>query len=821
MHRQVVIATRGSKLALAQAELVARELTQANPGLLVDLKIIKTKGDKILDVPLAKVGGKGLFVKEIEEALIDGRADLAVHSMKDMPAELPQGLILGAVTERENPADVLVLARSGSLNSLPQGARVGTSSLRRAAQLLAVRPDFSIVSIRGNVQTRLKKLTELNLDAVVLASAGLRRLGLGRDMNLEELGPDELLPAVGQGALGIEIRENDELVRELVSKLNHPETAYAVQAERAFLARLEGGCQVPIAGYAQIKANQLHLKGLVASLDGTRVIIARAAGPREKAADLGEKVGLEVLDQGGAEILREVYAPSGEEMGKVYLVGAGPGDPELLTRKGARCLAEAQVVVYDFLANPELLALAPLDAEKIYVGKKGGDHTMSQENINELLVNLALKGLVVTRLKGGDPYVFGRGGEEASALYHKNVPFEVVPGITSAISAPSYAGIPVTDRRCSTEVAFVTGHEDPSKPDSTINWSALAGMGTLVFLMGVKNLPMICDRLMENGKPANTPCAIVRWGTTPKQVTLTGTLADLPEKVQKAGLRPPAVTIVGDVAGLRDELLWYEKLPLFGRRIMVTRARGQASKLTKALGKLGAEILETPTIAIKPPSDPRPLRHAVLQLHKYDWLVFTSPNGVTAFAHALAASGKDARDLAGLKLATIGPATGKALSVIGVKPDLVAKTFVAEGLLESMSEYDLQDARVLLPRALKARELLPETLRSQGAHVDVVCAYETVAPEGVREEVIQALDQGLDAVTFTASSTVSNLMKLLSDQEKERFASLTREDKLKVAAIGPITAGTAEEYGLKVHFMPQAYTIDDLVKAVKDGFSEK
>jgi uroporphyrinogen III methyltransferase/synthase len=240
-------------------------------------------------------------------------------------------------------------------------------------------------------------------------------------------------------------------------------------------------------------------------------------------------------------------------------------------------------------------------------------------------------------------------------------------------------------------------------------------MGTLVFLMGVKNLPMICKRLMENGKSADTPCAIVRWGTTPKQVTLTGTLGDLPEKVQKQGLKPPAVTVVGEVAALRDELSWYEKLPLFGRRIMVTRARGQASKLTRALANLGAEILETPTISIKSPADPRPLRQAVGQLHKYDWLVFTSPNGVSSFAHALAASGRDARVLAGLKLATIGPATGKALSVLGVKPDLVAKTFVAEGLLQSMSEYDLKDARILLPRALKAREILPETLRSQGA----------------------------------------------------------------------------------------------------------
>ena len=505
--------------------------------------------------------------------------------------------------------------------------------------------------------------------------------------------------------------------------------------------------------------------------------------------------------------------------GKVYLIGAGPGDPELLTLKGARCLSACQVVVYDFLANPELLELAPPQAQRIYVGKKGGDHTMSQEEINHLLCDLAAQGKVVARLKGGDPYVFGRGGEEASALAARGLEFEVVPGVTSAVAAPAYAGIPVTDRRCSTEVAFVTGHEDPTKPGSTINWQALAGMGTLVFLMGVKNLPSICHNLIAAGKDPQTPAAAVRWGTTPRQRVVSGTLAELPRLVREAGLRPPAVTIVGPVVELRRELDWFQRLPLFGKRILVTRTRSQASKLSRALRELGAQVLEIPTIELRPPDDPRPLERAAGEVGEYDWLVFTSANGVEFFFRALHDQGRDVRALGGVKLAAIGPATAAALEQRGLRPEVTAKNFVAEGLLKALEPFDLQDRRVLIPRAQQARQVLPQTLAQRGARVEVVAAYRTTAPAESARRLAEALEQGLDAVTFTASSTVTNLMKLLSDEQRRRLIQASRQGELTVASIGPITSRTAREAGLEVQVEPARYTIPDLVAALVDHFA--
>ena len=506
--------------------------------------------------------------------------------------------------------------------------------------------------------------------------------------------------------------------------------------------------------------------------------------------------------------------------GKVYLVGAGPGDPGLLTQKGVACLKKAQVVVYDYLANPELLALAPASAERIYVGKKGGDHTKTQAQINQLLCDLAASGKIVTRLKGGDPYVFGRGGEEASALHERGLTFEVVPGVTSAIAAPSYAGIPVTDRRATTEVAFITGHEDPTKPGSTINWASLAGIGTLVFLMGVKNLPHICEQLMAHGKPADTPAAAVRWGTTPKQWTITGTLADLPDKVREAGLKAPAITVVGKVVSLRDELQWFEELPLFGKRIVVTRTREQASQLSAQLRDLGAEVLEIPTIAVQPPADPDPLAKACANIEAYAWLVFTSPNGVSAFFAALDAAGKDCRALHQAKVATIGPATGQAVAQRGVKPDVVARTFVAEGLLEALAAYDLDGAKVLLPRAAQAREVLPETLASRGAQVEVAPAYETVALTDSAKTLKQAMADGFDAVTFTSSSTVTNFLALLDQADKQELIRRSQSGETIMASIGPITSQTARDEGLDIQVEPEAYTIDDLVEALAGHFAQ-
>ena len=448
---------------------------------------------------------------------------------------------------------------------------------------------------------------------------------------------------------------------------------------------------------------------------------------------------------------------------KVYLVGAGPGDPGLITVKGKECIQSADVIIYDYLAHPSLLKYARKSAELIYVGKKGGDHTLSQDQINDLLVEKAKPGTTVTRLKGGDPYIFGRGGEEAEVLMQNGISFEIVPGVTSAIAAPAYAGIPLTHRDYTSTVAFVTGHEDPTKDESSIDWASLAkGIGTLVFFMGVKNLPNIIRQLTANGKPKDTPVALVRWGTTPRQVTVSGTLENIVDRVKAAGLKAPAIIVVGEVVGLRDTLKWFEDRPLLGKRIVVTRARQQASDLIKYLTDLGAECLECPTIKIMPPEDEAPLKQAIQNLANYDWIVFTSVNGVAYFFEYLFADHRDVRALNQLRTAAIGPATAKRLLEFGLKSDIVPETYRAESVVEAFSKEDIKNKKILLPRAAEARPVLPVELRNMGAEVDEITAYLTEKVRDNADLLVSQLDEKtIDMITFTSSSTVKNFKSLL------------------------------------------------------------
>ena len=499
----------------------------------------------------------------------------------------------------------------------------------------------------------------------------------------------------------------------------------------------------------------------------------------------------------------------------IYLVGSGPGDPGLFTVKGARCMGEAEAVVYDRLAPEALLKYAKPEAEKIYVGKKPGNPTMSQEEINDVLVDLGCAGKTVVRLKGGDPYIFGRGGEEALALIEAGLPFEVVPGVTSGVAAPAYAGIPVTHRHVSTSVAFVTGHEDPTKGRTDVDWEKLAnGADTLVLYMGVGRLAEISAGLISAGREPDTPVACVRWGTVPEQRTVTGALEDIADKVAKAGLKPPAIIVVGDVVALREVGLdWYERRPLFGRRVVVTRARAQAGELSAELEKLGAEVYEFPTIEIVPPEDFGPLDSAIRDLDSFDWLVYTSVNGVEAFVDRLRHHGLDLRAVPrGAKVAAIGPATAERLEEVGLRVDVVPKEYRAEALIEALDSGSLAGKRMLIPRARVAREILPEKLREAGAEVVVPPAYESVPSSGGREELSLRLRSGeIDCVTFTASSTVENFVGAFGEEEAVRLLSGT-----KVACIGPITAETARKRGFRVDAEADEYTIPGLVEAVVD-----
>jgi uroporphyrinogen III methyltransferase / synthase len=504
------------------------------------------------------------------------------------------------------------------------------------------------------------------------------------------------------------------------------------------------------------------------------------------------------------------------KMGKVYLVGAGPGDPGLLTLRGKELLEQAEVVIYDYLANEEFLKFAPLIAERIYVGKKGGDHTMSQGDINQLLVEKGRNRFVV-RLKGGDPFVFGRGGEEAQVLAAEGIPFEVVPGVTAAIAVPAYAGIPLSHRDYAASMAFITGHERDDKADSKIAWDRLAtAVGTLVFFMGIKNLSEICRNLIDHGRAPETPVAVIRWGTTPEQQTVIGTLRDIAEKVVRANLKPPAITVVGEVVRLREELNWFEQRPLFGRRMVVTRAREQASDFKTVLAELGADCIEFPTIAIEPPPSWEALDAAINDVATYDWVIFTSVNGVHFFMERLRSAGRDVRDLHGVQLAAIGPKTAETIEQYGLRPDLVPKEYRAESILDGLSGGEIRRKRFLLPRAMAARDVLPETLRQWGAHVDVVPAYQTVLPPERSDEMMELLRAGkIDCLTFTSSSTVSNFFSMF-----EKGSLLPLLENVCIACIGPITAKTAEAHGLVVDVMPSEYTIAGLTEAIRTHFAD-
>jgi len=504
--------------------------------------------------------------------------------------------------------------------------------------------------------------------------------------------------------------------------------------------------------------------------------------------------------------------------GKVYLVGAGPGDPGLLTLKGKACLEQADVVLYDYLANPALLEHAPAKAERIYVGRRGRGRYQDQTEINRLLIERAKAGQVVVRLKGGDPFVFGRGGEEAEAVAAAGVPFEVVPGVTAAVAVPAYAGIPVTHRTLASTLTIVTGHEDPSKQTTVIDWPKLAATaGTLVFMMGMKTLPMIVTRLLDDGRSPDTPVAAVRWGTRADQRTIIGTLRDIVRKVKEARLEPPTVIVVGEVVKLREQLNWFEKRPLFGKRVVLTRAREQAREFAQLLAAYGAEPVEAPTIQIVPPASWEAIDQAIVRLAEYSWLIFTSVNGVKPFMDRLRLASKDARALAHLRVCAIGPRTAAELEKFGMTPDVVPTEYQAEGVLAALAAYDLRGKQVLIPRAESARELLPEQLRGMGAKVDVIPVYRTMAPTADLNHLREQIEAGtVDVVTFTSSSTVRNFVDMLGGVDDMRRLGA----KTTIACIGPITAQTAEEYGLPVTILAAENTVPALAQAIVRHFSE-
>ncbi|MDD5347184.1 MAG: uroporphyrinogen-III C-methyltransferase [Candidatus Omnitrophica bacterium] len=494
--------------------------------------------------------------------------------------------------------------------------------------------------------------------------------------------------------------------------------------------------------------------------------------------------------------------------GIVYLVGAGPGDTGLMTVKGMRLLNEADVVVYDRLVNPGIIEQAAPDAQRIYVGKASSRHTLPQDKINKLLVRLARQGKTVVRLKGGDPFVFGRGGEEIELLVRHKILFEVVPGITSAIAVPAYAGIPVTHRGFTSSLGIFTGQEDPDKEDTSIAWDKIStGLGTLVFLMGVENLPKIVATLVKHGRSSQTPCCVIQWGTLPQQKSVTATLATIGPEVRKAGITPPAILVVGEVVGLKKKLDWFERRPLFGTRILVTLPAEDSSRLCSMLEPLGADCVSLPFIRIRPLADYSKLDRAIRNIDDFHWLVFTSRNGVRFFKERLDSLKKDVRALANVRIASIGPKTKEAIERLGIRVDVQPKDFRQEGLLAALAQERIKGKNILVVRAEDARDVLPKGLEKLGAGVCVVPAYRTELRS--RKIGDRAFLSGFDAVAFTSSSCVQGFMRVFG-----RRAVHAKKNSFKVASIGPVTSAACRKSGLAVAIEAKEFTLEGLVQAI-------
>ena len=484
-------------------------------------------------------------------------------------------------------------------------------------------------------------------------------------------------------------------------------------------------------------------------------------------------------------------------MSKVYLVGAGPGDPDLITWKGRQLLAQADCILYDHLANDKLLSLAPKACELIYVGKKRAEHSRSQEEIAALLIERARRGFTVVRLKGGDPFIFGRGGEEAEALADAGIAFEIVPGVTSPLGIAAYCGVPLTHRDHTSVVSFVTGH-DPA----AIDWACVGRSETLVILMGLTTIGAIAREIVQRGRSPETPAMAVRWGTRPDQQTVKGTLANIASLVEEAKLKPPATIVIGEVVELSEKLNWFERLPLFGKRIVVTRAREQAESFSASLHALGAEVIELPVIALEPPEDFGPLDRALANLSSYDWILFTSVNGVRFFLERLDHSPHDLRSLQA-RICAIGPATKQAIEQLHLKVELMPNEYVAEGVVAAFSAIDLSGKRLLVPRAQVARDLIPVELEKRGAIVDVAPAYRNVVPSVSADRLAQVAQA--DWVTFASSSSVKNFLAI---------AGADAWGKARIASIGPVTSATLRQHGLTVHAEAQSYTMEGLLQAI-------
>lgn len=808
MKDKIIIGSRESRLAVIQAEMVQDYLQKMLPQKTIEILTMKTTGDKILNQALERAGGKGLFVKELDHALLEKRSDLSVHSLKDVPTELPEKLPLLAFSRREDPRDALILPEGAT--EIDFSRPVGCSSKRRMVQFQKLYPQAKFETIRGNVQTRLKRLDSGEFSATILAAAGLKRLGLEYRIS-RYFEPDEMIPAAGQGILAVQGRAGEDY--SWLKGYNDRGGEACAKAERAFVCGLGGNCSDPIAAHATVEGETLHLRAFYQNEATGAVYTGSRSGSVRDPEHVGHALAAE-------------FRAKQNGCGKVWLVGAGPSDPGLFTLKGRQVLEDAEVVVYDALVGPGILAMIPDTAETINVGKRSSHHTMRQEQISEVLAEKALEGKRVVRLKGGDPFLFGRGGEELEVLVREGVPYEVVPGVTSAIAVPAYQGIPVTHRDFCSSVHIITGHKREGEAYN-IDFEALVRTkGTLVFLMGVSSLGAICDGLLKAGIRPEMPAALLARGTTAAQNRIVATVATLPETVARHGAITPAIIVVGEVCALADEFSWAEKRVLGGVRVFVTRPKELAGTLSLRLRKLGAEVVEIPAIQTKA-REGGAFAEALDTVDAFDWIVFTSPTGVRIFFEEMKRKKLDVRRLAKTRFAVIGSGSEKELEKYGFYGDLMPEVYDGEHLgmaLAAVCEEELakkdteKSLRILIPRAaIGNQELISALAQVSGLEVSDVPTYDTYYGLDTEEET-PALDLaaelssgGRDYVIFTSASTVKGFAAAAAGLD---------DTKVRAICIGRQTKEAADALGMQT-WMSEKASIDSLIDKLMEVSGRK
>ena len=797
MSRKICVGSRESRLAVVQSEMVMAWIGQHHPEMELSLLTMKTTGDKILDRTLDKIGGKGLFVKELDKALLDKNTDISVHSLKDMPMQIPEELPIVAFSTREDPRDVLVLPEG--VTEIDFSKPIGCSSKRRMLQLKEIYPEATFANIRGNVQTRLRKVDSGEYAATILAAAGLKRLGLEHRIS-RYFTTEEMIPAAGQGILAVQGRAGEDY--SFLDGYGDPASTAAALSERAFVTALDGGCTSPVAAHASIQGNQIFLHGLYFDETTEEWNTGTLAG----SIDEPEKLGRELAEKLKSTLYDKI------EPGKVFLVGAGPGDVGLLTLKSKQLIETADVIVYDSLVGDGVLSMIPETTRSINVGKRSGHHIKPQYETNRLLLEEAQKGNTVVRLKGGDPFMFGRGGEELELLAMNHIPFEVVPGITSPLAVPAYNGIPVTHRDVCSSLHIITGHKRAGQV-FTCDFEALKRTGgTLVFLMGITALEDICNGLLGAGMDPDMPAAVLQQGTTAGQKRVVATLSTLKQEVDRQGIETPAIIVVGKVCALADRFAWYEKLPLSGMKLVVTRPRDMISQMAMKLRRLGAEVLELPAICTQPVLDNQQLKEALNVLDTYQWIAFTSPTGVKVFFNELKKSGKDIRALGSVKIASIGKGTSRELEKFGLYADLVPEVFDGEHLGQKLAGAAEEGDRILLPRAdIGNHEIIAELEKGRNLTVTDIPTYTTTytSSDILDQKLIFESGKKVMAV-FTSASTVKGFASACPDLDYS---------KVQAACIGRQTAAAASALGMQIHVSKEA-SMDSLVELICEVAAE-